>query len=266
MSKEEKATLEEALGETPAQTADENIVDGPVIETQTQPEEVKVDGLKVAAVEKTSITEEPKKAEPENWTYAAYSDEKQKRQNIESELAQIKAQNQALQYQMRQAAQQAPQQAPDYLSSPDEYSQHIVQQAQAPVLNIVQHQALQIAELKHGSDKIQSANEWFTTLPPQQQQALNVASQNSPDPWGLLVQEHTKATIAQELSDPSELEQFRAWKASQSAPHVPQQSAQTPSPAQVQLTPSVTSAPNVGKRGGPTWTGPVSLSDALGER
>lgn len=271
MSKDEtKLTpLAEALNEGGVETEE-----APVVETveATQPEETKqeetVENVETQPDE-APTPEEPPKTEPQNWTYAAYSDEKQKRQGLEAELAKIKAQNEALQYQMQQA-QQKPQDVPDYLTDPQAYTQHVQQTAQAPVINIVQQQAYQIAELKHGSDKIQSANEWFNTLPPHQQQAINIASQSSPDPWGMLVQEHSKATLAQEFSDPEKLEAFKQWQAAQSAqqPVVtqPQQAPQTPSPANVKLMPSVTDAPNVGKRSGPAWTGPAPIEVALQER
>lgn len=219
--------------------------------------------------EPQATAEEPQK--PESWNYAAYKDEKSKRQALDQENQSLKARIAAMEWQQQQA--QPPVEAPDVFADPTAYGQHLQQQTLSQVMPMVQGLQRQVAVAAHG-EKVDAAEAWFNSLQPHEQQALNQKHGQSSDPYGGLVADYDAAQLAQEMSDPVKLEAFRAWQAQQAgqqpqtpAPQAPapQAAPAAPRPSQVQLTPSVMAAPSVAPRRGTQWAGPKPLEDVLPE-
>lgn len=261
---------------TPASLDD--VIDG----TAPQPEALEVTATPDAepapepqpAPAQAATEPEPTEPAPESWTYAMAMDEKSKRQALQKELETERQQRAAMEWQAKQA--QKPVEAPDILMDQAAYDDYILQKAQGAIDPRIQalearlhQQAFQMAKSQHG-EGLDAALQWFNTLDQSQQTSLNERYGQQPDPYAGLMSEFSRAEIAKELSDPSEFEAFKAWKASQAGLTAqPQAQAQpvptAPRPSQVKLTPSVMSAPSMAPRSGPVWTGPPSLGDILPE-
>lgn len=257
----EPTSIDDILSdEPPVQEAVE--VEQPLEQVETAPE-VATD----APAEPIQTEAEPTPAQPNDWTYAAYSDEKTKRQAAEKRADELEARHKAWEYQ--QAQNQKPVEVPDMLVDPNGYTQHVQQQALAPVMPVIHGLQRQVAAQVHGADKLENATAWFNTLPPQHQSALNQHYGQTADPYGGLIAEFEKVQIAKEFSDPETIAAFKAWQTGQVQAQAPAQAAPVapvaPRPSQVQLTPSVMSAPSVAPRSGGKWAGPTSLESILPE-
>jgi len=254
------ASLDDAIdGVTPEPEAQEVAAtpeteatpEAPVLETPAKPAE----------------QEQP--AAPESWTYAMAMDEKSKRQALEKKVQDFERQQSAREWQEKQA--QKPVEAPDIFTDQAAYDKYIQEQTLGQVMPVVATLQRQVASQVHGAEKLDAATQWFNSLEPSHQTALNNHYGQQPDPYAGLIAEFNKAELAKEMSDPAQIQAFRAWQASQSGQPIAEQPAQAPTapaaprPSQVQLTPSVMSAPSVAPRSGPVWAAPKTLSELLPE-
>ena len=271
------------------------IVDGaePTIEPQIEPTQEAVQATPEDAVKAEETTSEAKpddtpepvtetaevkpeaepvtEEKPENWQYAAYADEKGKRQGLEkgkaesdAENERLKAQLSALQYQQN-LANQTPVEAPDMFDDAEAYTKHVQEQANANVMPQIQALRAQVAEQKHGAEVMQKADEWFNTLSPQGQQALNVRYGNTADPYGGLISEHKKSSLIDEIG--GDVDAYKAkmradiqaemLTAAQTAPLTPE------TPQANNFMPSIVGAKSTSARGGPVWKGVQPLDQIL---
>lgn len=195
---------------------------------------------------------------PEDWSYHAYKDEKEKRQQYEREVEQFRAREQQMQAQLAQY--QQPKQSIDPIDDPQGFQASVQEQiAQAQFQTRLEMSEL-IARQNHGEETWQATNQWLHTNPQMVQQL-----QQSQDPCGEAVRAFKRHQAMQEIGDDpqayrerveAEVRERLEAEMTQQAPQVPSQ----PMPA------NFASSRNAGKRKGPEWSGPTSLDAALGAR
>lgn len=202
---------------------------------------------------------------------------KEQSRAFESQLAEIRAQNQFLmqQYGQRQQPQPEPQPAPDWYQDPDAAFQHYVGQALNPVQQAVAQQREGFSEMlaveKFGAEAVQAARSELEQYARANPQAARFDWQRimaSPHPYGELVSWHKqRATLNRVGSDPdafiqAEVERRLAEMGHQAAP----QQAATPQPrsAPGNMPSSFAAARNGGPRSAPQATGARSLSEIMG--
>lgn len=171
----------------------------------------------------------------------------------------LKAEQQArerAEEQLRQFQQPAP--TPD---DPEAFQRHQFDQVQAAVMSTRLDVSEDMAREKHGDAIVDGAKDWalakFASNPAFQQEVL--AQRN---PYGYAVQQYQREQALGKLGDPSQVEQFLAWKAAQggdpttAAPAIP--AIETPAiPSR-----SLASAPSAGGTKGSVE--PISPDAAYG--
>lgn len=262
--------LEEALGGKP--TSDE-VVETPVEEVQTAPQPE----AEAQADDTPPAEQEPSEDEPKGWQYAAYKDEKTKRQELEASLreqeqkfAEVQRQNaefQQMMQQQRQAQQQ--QQDPQGFQVQQLVGQQVSQVEASMRLNTSRMMAGNV----HGADKVAAAEKAFhETLRannPAEYQALAAQYGVDPDPIGKIMEWHKRHEVISKMGDDPEA--YITAQAEAKAKEMLAAMQQVPSPgapaqpAQVMPT-DLSQTRNVGSRTGSNWGGPTDLSSALGER
>lgn len=262
-------SLEEALGQEPVAEAPE---EQPVVEQEAAPEAE----TEAQADETPPAEPEPSDEEPKGWQYAAYKDEKTKRQELEASLreqeqkfAEIQRQNAELQrfYQQQQAAAQQ-QQDPQGAQVQELVGQQVGQVEAQMRLNMSE----MIATQKHGADKVAAAKKDFYALQgsdPAQFQALYNQFGTHQDPIGQIMQWHSRHELMSKMGDDPEA--YIKAQAEELAKQMIAETQQIPDPKPQTQTPSVmptdlSQTRNVGSRTGSNWSGPTDLSQALGER
>jgi hypothetical protein len=76
------------------------------------------------------------------------------------------------------------------------------------------------AETKHGPEKVQAAIDWgFERCGSDPH--FNIQVRQARDPVGFVISEHQRQQLLAEMSDPSEIEAYRAWKQAQAAGEPP---------------------------------------------
>lgn len=202
---------------------------------------------------------------PKDWSYAAYSAEKEKRQAAEKRLVELEAQEKAREYQAKANAVKA--EVPDVLNDPKAYEEHIKREAMAPVLGTVRALQRQVATTAHGAEKVTAAEAWFNTLPDAEKVSIETACFATDDPFGALIAQQSKAKLIAEIGEDPEAYKARiiAEHLASGAPLPTQTQPAAPKSSQVKLNPSVMDAPSVAPRGKPVWAGPTPLGDILGD-
>lgn len=261
--------LEEALGGEPVS---EEVTEKPIEEQQAAPEpepEAKAD-------ETPQEEPEPSDEEPKGWQYAAYKDEKTKRQELEASLreqeqkfAEIQRQNAELQqfYQQQQALAQQ-QQDPQGAQVQELVGLQVGQVEAKMRLNTSRMLNSQL----HGADKVQAAEKAFHDLArtnPVEYQALIAQYGVHEDPIGQIMTWHKRFDMLQQMGDDPQA--YIEAQAEAKAKEMLAQMQQIPDPKQQNATPQVmptdlSQTRNVGSRSGSNWGGPTDLSNALGER
>lgn len=225
-----------------------------------------------AQVDETPQQEpEPSDEEPKGWQYAAYKDEKTKRQELEASLreqeqkfAEIQRQNAELQqFHQRQQAQQQRQANPKQFDFQQQIGQTLQQQAQNARLDASEF----AARSTHGDEKVNTALQALQALNDNGATLANIRNQSHP--WDAMVKWHAKQEVLSSLGDDPEAA-IRA-KAEELAKQMIAETQQIPDPKPQVQTPSVmptdlSQTRNVGSRSGSNWSGPTDLSSALGER
>lgn len=177
--------------------------------------------------------EAPKQPDPGFVPLSAVLDERDRRQKLEGELAQLRA------------AQQ-PEEMPDPDRDPVGFANYQRAEFQKSILNERLNFSERFARKEHGAEAVEAAKQWaqtkFASDPLYVQQIYADA-----DPYEKLVTDYRREQFFSQVSDPSELDEFRAWKAAkgqiaqtQAAP------AATATPAPAIPPPSLASAPSAG--------------------
>lgn len=262
--------LEEALGGEPAP---EEVAETPAEEIQTAPQpeaEAKADDT-------PPEDQEPSDDEPKGWQYAAYKDEKTKRQEearlrqeAEAKAQQAEARAAQIEQQLQQfAATQQQQQDPQGFQVQQLVGQQVSQVEAQMRLNTSRMMAGSV----HGADKVAAAEKAFhETLRannPAEYQALAAQYGVDPDPVGKIMEWHKRHEVISQMGDDPEA--YIAAQAEAKAKEMLAAMQQVPSPgapaqpATVMPT-DLSQTRNVGSRTGSNWGGPTDLSSALGER
>lgn len=258
-------SLEDALD---PRNASEKEPEAPVEDQQAAPEpEVE------AQVDETPQQEpEPSDEEPKGWQYAAYKDEKTKRQELEASLreqeqkfAEIQRQNAELQqfYQQQQAQQQR-QANPEQFDFQQQLGQTLQQQAQNARLDASEF----AARSTHGDDKVNAALKALQGLNDNGATMASIRAESHP--WDAMVKWHAKQEALASLGDdPQAAIQAQAEELAKQMLAEMQQipAAQTPATQTPTVMPTdLSQTRNVGSRSGSNWSGPTALGDALGEK
>lgn len=215
-------TDEDIFGENPIA---EEQVETPQVETPAEPV-VEPVAAEPAAVPPVA---EPAKPDPGFVPLAAVLDERDRRKQLEAELARYQA----------QIAQQQPAEPLD-VYDPEQLAGFTHQQVINTKLDISED----MTRDKFGDELVDKARDWalqrFNANPAYQAEVLRQRN-----PWKFVVEQYQRDQIASQVSL-TDFEQFQAWKAAQA--QLTQQTAApvaaTPSP--VQPPPSLASAPSAG--------------------
>lgn len=177
----------------------------------------------------------PPAPEPQHAPIAALLDERDRRKAAEDRLKQLEAAQPPAQ----------PAQVPDMFESPEEYNEFLSRQLDNRMYVERRHMSERLARIEHGAEILAKAKEWGVakcdTDP-----YFNAKVLQSQDPYGVVIDEWKREQASAIPSD--ELEQFRAWKAANSAlPGQPPALPGTAPPAPAAIPPrSLASAPSAG--------------------
>jgi hypothetical protein len=163
-------------------------------------------------------------------------DEREKRQKLEAELAQLRASQQ----------QPQPEPVPNMFEDPEGFQAYQQQFANQTAINVKLDLSEDMARQAHGDELVDQARDWalqrFQSIPGFQAHVLGQRN-----PYGFVVQEYRKAQIADQIT-PEDLAQFQAWKTAQAqiqTPAPPTAAAPPNSPRSVPPR-SLASAPSAG--------------------
>lgn len=254
-------SLEEALGGEP--TSDD-------VEVVTEPTNAPAEP---EAEADTTPQEEPEPSdeEPKGWQYAAYKDEKTKRQELEKSNAEMQAQIEAVKRQNAEYQQWMDQQraAQQQQQNPQGYQvQELVGQQVGQVEAQMRLRTSRMLHSQtHGADKVQAAEQAFHGLQatdPVQYQTLVANFGVHEDPIGQVMEWHKKHDLMTKMGDdPQAFIDAQVQAKLAELGNIPEPQKGTPS-AQVMPT-DLSQTRNVGSRSGSNWSGPTPLSDILGD-
>jgi hypothetical protein len=168
------------------------------------------------------------KPEPGHIPITALLDEREKRKELERQLA-------ALRETQQQVA------LPDPTADPYAYQQHLMQQVQQTVLDTRLNMSETAARRHYGPEITDAAKEWamsrFQSNPAFQAEVLG-----NPDPYGYAIEAYQRDQIASQVSA-DDFKAFQAWKSAQAQIAAAPAAAPTP-PAAVPR--SIASTPSAG--------------------
>ncbi len=227
----------------------------------------------VQAGDNLSAEPEPSEDEPKGWQYAAYKDEKTKRQELENQLREkeqaiAEAQRQAQEYeaylQQIQAQQQQHQDPQGY-----QVQELVSQQVGAVEAQTRLRMSRMLASQSHGAEKVQAAEDAFKDLArtnPVEYQALVAQFGIHDDPIGQVMNWHKRYDMLNKMGDdPDAYIQAQVQAKLAELQNMPDpQTGTAPRAAPVMPT-DLSQTRNVGSRSGSNWSGPTPLSDVLGE-
>lgn len=149
---------------------------------------------------------------------------------------------------------QAPQAVPDVFEDPQGFAEYQSRQVQTAVLNTTLNLSEEMTRQSAGDDVVNEAQQWgqaeFVKNPGLYQQFISQRN-----PYGFLVGEYKRSSAIAKLgADPSQIDEFLAWKAGQAAP--------VPPPAPSPAIPSSLAAEQ-SSRGEATQYQPPSLDEIL---
>lgn len=211
------------------------VVEETVAETPPAPEPVVEAPKPEPVLELTELAPEQTKPTEGFVPLGAVLDERDKRKAAEAELERIRAQQ----------AQAQPVQKPDQWEDPEGYEAWQEARLSASIQNITLNTSERFARKEHGAETVDTAKSWalqrFTSDPLYRDQVLA-----DPDPYERVVSDWRKDQVFKEVSDPSEFEQFKAWKAAQN--QLATQPGATPTPVTASPIPprSLAGAPSAG--------------------
>lgn len=188
------------------------------------------------AAEAPPVVEELK-PEPIMVPLAALHETRDEVKALKAQLAQFQQQPQAPE----------PIQPPDPIEDPEGFAQFQEARLQQVLLNQTLNTSERFAKKEHGVETVEAAKQWslqrFQADPLYQQQVLR-----DPDPYERIVADYRRDQLFSQVSDPSEFEQFRAWKAANGQLQQQQggQPPPPPNPTPAIPPPSLASAPSAG--------------------
>jgi hypothetical protein len=252
----EAEAIEEPQVEQQAAAADEHdAVDKP--EAEAKPDAGPKRGQDGKFLAKEAAKPDAPEGKPEDWSFAAYKDEKEKRKDLERRVADYERQQQEFQ---RQQPQAKPQYV-DPLDDPKGFNDSLESRIKDVTFQITLNTSERFARQEHGEEVLAATNAWL--MDPANQQALQQAKQSN-DPWGDGVKAYKRSQAMAEIGEDPQAyrervkaeirEQLEAEMSAQSQPSTPAQSRPS----------NFSAARNAGKRSGPTWSGPASLDNLLG--
>lgn len=217
--------------------------------------------------------EAPPASKEEEGRIAAIKAEREKRQALERELAELRAKLAAPQPQVQQAPQQPPQPPLQDLmfQAPEQFVETLQQRFEEQLLATRLATSEALAKQQPDYDAAEQALEAYAKSSPQAaaEVAQMLRSHPAPAMWAYQAGKHLLAQqrwqpIMQQHSDPeafiaAEVERRLQERMQQQ----PAQPAQSPAP---RLPTSLASARAAAPRNGPGWVGPTPLTDILGQR
>lgn len=227
----------------------------PEVEAQSAEPEVTDDG-------EPQAEPEPSDDEPKGWQYAAYKDEKTKRQELEKRDAEREARLQAIQQrnqQLEQFYQQQQQQAAE--QDPRVMAQQVQQNAEQLAINARLDASEINARGAHGDDKVDAALKALQSSPDGRVAYQQIMT--SKHPWDAMVKWHAKQeTLAKIGDDPDAYiaAQVQAKLAELQGVQPGQQGKPAVDPNA--LPTDLSQTRNVGTRTSNNWSGPTPL-DAI---
>lgn len=226
---------------------------------------------KPAEVEAKPVTETPAE-KPVNadqeWRYAAYKDEKSKRQQYERELADERRERERLAREL-QARQEKETPPPNIFEDPDGYMGN----RERKILTAIDNQRFDTSEMlaratpegsKSVDEALEAAAELRKTDP---NDPIFIKVKNARDPYRELLTWHKQQKILTEIQDPEAYkaklreEILAELKAKDGLPAQEQQAPVAPAPAN--LPTDLTRARSVSGRTQPAYAGPTPLSDLI---
>lgn len=193
-----------------------------------------------AAVEPTPAPAPPAQPEPGFVPIAAMLDARDKAKAEAERATQAEAELQRL-----RAAQQ-PAEVPDPANDPIGYARHQQAELQNALLNQTLNFSERLARKDHGSEVVDAAQAWakqkLASDPLYVQQIYSDA-----DPYGRLVTDYKREQLFSQVTDPSEIDEFRAWKAAKGQLAQQQAAPAAEAPLAPAIPPrSLASAPSAG--------------------
>lgn len=144
---------------------------------------------------------------------AALLDEREKRQTAERRARELE------EWRAQQEAQARAQPIPDRYEDPEGYEAAQQHAIQAALFEQKREFSKRIAEIQFGAETVQAAHQWgFERCA--QDPFFNQKVASSPDPYALVVAEWKREQLLTRV-DPTKLEQFEAWLATQNASPTP---------------------------------------------
>lgn len=163
-------SLDDVFNGEPVEVTEEVEATEEVVEPAT--EEVETTDEAEATEEPTGeksedSTPEPKKQDQDDWKFAAYQDEKRKRQELERQLEELKKPKE-------------PENKPDIFEDPDGYQQYQQSQIDSKITNVKAQMSEFMAAREFGKERVESAFGKFSEMvkdnPALYQQAVNAVS------------------------------------------------------------------------------------------
>lgn len=200
----------------------------------------------------------PPAPEPGHVPLSAMLDEREKRQALERQLADIQ----------RQTQQQPAPQPPDRNADPDGYERFQQEQADERLFGLRVEMSERFAVSQFGEETVQKAVEWgFPRCASDPH--FNAQVRAAPDPIAFVVQQHQRDEMYSKVGgkfDPAQFDAFLAWQAQQAAAPAPQPQTQQPAATAVPATPAVKPPPRSlvhAPQAGGGAAGAVSPEDAF---
>lgn len=211
---------------------------------------------------------EPKATEdepdPKAWQYAAYKDERTKRQEWETKARESEGRLQTLERELRELKKPKP---VDPYEDPEGYAKQQQQtweereaDLRKEILNERYNFSQMTAEQSYGKEKVDEALEWAKSLP----QAERVAITQTPHPYAEVVERKKRHDALKEVGDDPE-----AWRTAERErikAEVLEELKATPQTPATPMPTNLAGARNAGSRTGPAWAGPPSIDDIFEQR
>lgn len=245
--------LVEATAEGPARGADGKFVsaepeaplEAPVEASAAEP------ALEAAPVVETPPVAAPVAAEPVTAPLTALLDERDKRQKLEAELAALRAKQ-------AQAAESEPFVMPNPAEDPEGYHRAVQQQLADQAFSQTMGISRRFAIANLGQEKFEAIHNWAFARCAEDPH-FNAQVKASDDPYSFAKQHYDQAQILATVQ-PSELDEFAAWKAAKAAaaaePLALAPVALTPTPTPPKPPASLVTAASAGGKAGSAPAGP----------
>jgi len=198
----DKAFSNEEEQETQVETTEEQTEETSKAEQQGETASPEDESKAQAETSKAESEDE----KPKNWEYAAYKDERQKRQELEKQIAANNQQMQQMMMQMQQGAQPQPQQSPDFYSDPEKYIQSLTQSNQKQMQDALFAQSEEMMRIQFPD--YDEKREQFLTLV-QNDPSLRDAALNHPAPATFIYNTVKQHEQQQKLSEIGDVEKWR---------------------------------------------------------